>query len=164
MDIRLQFAHGLEGSPQGVKARLFAEHFDALTPEMDTRDFEACVQIHSAALREFKPDLLVGSSYGAGIAIELLQRGLWRGPTLLLAQAAVRMGKPLELPRGVPVWIAHGSADALIDIEDSRQLAKVGRTEDVRLIEVADDHSLSASVHNGELVRWVRELAAVSQR
>ena len=38
--IRVQFVHGLESSPQGNKARLFAEHFDARTPSMDTKDYE----------------------------------------------------------------------------------------------------------------------------
>ena len=39
MPERVLFIHGLEGSPQGAKARLFAEHFEASTPAMDTADF-----------------------------------------------------------------------------------------------------------------------------
>jgi hypothetical protein len=34
----------------------------------------------------------------------------------------------------------------------------------VRLIEVDDDHSLSASVASGALVEWVRELGAQLRR
>src|SRR5262245_35479117 len=102
-DLRVQFIHGLESSPQGVKAQLLSRHFTARTPAMDTRDFAASVEVQAAALREFEPHVLVGSSYGGAIAVELLQRGLWRGPTLLLAQAALRRGQPAELPVGVPV-------------------------------------------------------------
>ena len=78
--LKLQFAHGLEGSPQGTKARLFDEHFTALTPAMATGDFEGCVETQARALTTFRPDLLVGSSFGGAVVVELLQRGLWPGP------------------------------------------------------------------------------------
>src|SRR5687767_2580580 len=60
-DVRVQFVHGLESSPQGIKAQLLARHFDARTPAMDTHDFEASVAVQAAALREFDPHVLVGS-------------------------------------------------------------------------------------------------------
>ena len=86
--LRVQFVHGLEGSPRGSKARLLARHFDARTPEMDTRDFEGCVARQTEVLTEFSPDVLVGSSFGGAVAVAMLNQGLWTGPTLLLAQAA----------------------------------------------------------------------------
>lgn len=162
--LRVQFIHGLEGSPQGAKARLFAEHFDARTPAMDTRDFDACVDVHAELLRDFEPDVLVGSSFGGAVAVALLQRGLWRGPTLLLAQAALRSDLPPRLPDGVPVWLVHGLHDELIDIEESRRLASAGNPDWVRLIEVDDDHPLHQMVKSGELLDRVRELAATHPR
>jgi predicted esterase len=161
--LRVQFVHGLEGSPQGAKARLFAARFEACTPAMDTRSFEGCVRLQSETLARFRPDVLVGSSYGAAVALALLQRGGFRGPTLLLAQAAVLMGLPLELPSGVPVWLVHGTRDRLIDPEHSRRLARAGRPDEVRLIEVDDDHSLSASVESAALAGWVQELWDAAQ-
>jgi pimeloyl-ACP methyl ester carboxylesterase len=160
--LRVQFIHGLEGSPQGAKARLFARHFTALTPAMDTTNFEGCVALQRRALVSFAPDVLVGSSFGGAVALALLQRGLWRGPTLLLAQAALRLGLPARLPADVPVWLVHGTGDGLIDVEDSRRLAASGAPGWVRLIEVADDHSLRRMVETGELVSVVRALAAAA--
>ncbi len=157
-DLRVQFVHGLESSPQGVKARLLARHFTALTPEMDARDFEASVAVQSEALRVFAPQVLVGSSYGGAIAVALLQRGLWRGPTLLLAQAALRRGQPAELPAGVVVWLVHGQRDTVIDVADSRALARSGDPKRVHLIEVDDEHALHATVEDGRLVGWVEAL------
>ena len=156
---RVQFIHGLEGSPQGSKARLLAQHFDTCAPAMDTRDFEAALEVQAEALRTFRPDVLVGSSFGAALAVELLARGLWRGPTLLLAQAAVRMLDDPRLPEGVAVWLVHGTRDELIDVEESRALARSGTPELVRLFEVDDDHPLRACVADGRLIDWVRELA-----
>jgi predicted esterase len=158
--LRIQFIHGLEGSPQGAKARLLSRHFDALTPAMNTGDFEACVALQAEVLATFRPDVLVGSSFGAAVAVALLQRGLWRGATLLLAQAALRRGLRAELPDGVPVWLVHGLRDELIDIEDSRRLAAAGAPEWVVLHEVDDDHPLHETVASGRLVELVRELAA----
>jgi hypothetical protein len=156
----VQFIHGLEGSPQGSKARLLAQNFTTCTPAMNTRDFEASLEVQAEALRAFRPDVLVGSSFGAALAVELLGRGLWRGPTLLLAQAAVRMLENPRLPEGVAVWLVHGTRDELIDVEESRVLARSGAAELVRLIEVEDDHPLRACVADGRLIDWVRDLAA----
>jgi predicted esterase len=162
--LRIQFIHGLEGSPQGAKARLLARHFDTLTPAMDTSDFEACVALHADALTTFRPDVLVGSSFGAAVAVALLQRGLWRGATLLLAQAALQRGARADLPPGVPIWLVHGLRDELIDIEDSRRLAAAGAPDRVVLHEVDDDHPLHETVASGRLVELVRELAMSASR
>jgi predicted esterase len=158
-DLRVQFVHGLESSPQGVKAQLLARHFTARTPAMDTRDFEASVAVQAAELREFDPHVLVGSSYGGAIAVALLQRGIWRGPTLLLAQAALRRGQPAQLPTDVTVWLVHGSRDEIIDPADSRALARSGSPGRVHLLEVDDVHALHTTVEDGRLVAWVTALA-----
>ena len=160
---RVQLIHGLEGSPQGAKAQCLEQHFAVCTPGMNTQDFEACVQVQADALASFRPQALVGSSFGGAVALALLQQGLWAGPTLLLAQAALRLGLPAVVPAGVPVWIVHGIHDDVIDPADSLALAQHGSPELVRLIEVDDDHRLAASVANGDLVRWVMELVKLSE-
>jgi predicted esterase len=160
-EIRVQFIHGLEGSPQGSKARLLAEHFDARTPAMDTKDYRACLEVQAAALADFDPDVLVGSSFGGAVAVSLLAEGLWRGPTLLLAQAAVHYDPEARLPEGVRVWLVHGLGDTLVDPGDSRKLAATGSPELVRLLEVEDDHPLSETTSSGRLVGLVRELVSV---
>lgn len=157
--LRVQFVHGLEGSPQGSKARMLAEHFDARTPAMDTSTFQSCVETQARVLAEFEPDVLVGSSFGGAVVVALLERGLWRGPTLLLAQAALRYDDGARLPEDVTVWLVHGLADDIVDPEESRRLARTGSTERVRLIEVDDDHPLHASVAAGRLVEWVRAIS-----
>ncbi len=126
---------------------------------MDTRDFEACVELHSEALASFQPNVLVGSSFGGAVVAELLARELWCGPTLLLAQAALRRSPAQRLPPGLRVWLVHGTRDEVIDPQDSRRLAETGSADQVRLIEVDDDHSLHESIRNGMLLDCVRQLA-----
>ena len=162
MTIRVHFIHGLEGSPSGSKARLLARHFEAVTPAMDTSDFEGCVAQHAALLAAggHGPDVLAGSSFGGSGGGGAPATGpLVRDRPCSSRQAALLYGLPAELPPGVPVWIAHGSGVDLVPPEHSRRLAAAGDPAHVRLIEVDDDHSLHASVDNGSLVDWVREIA-----
>ncbi len=158
--LRVQFIHGLESSPQSTKAIVLAEHFESLTAQMQTDDFEGCIAQQHRTLKEFQPDVIVASSFGGAVAVALLQRKLWSGPTLLLAQAALRLDQPCELPRGSVIWLVHGKRDEIVDPEDSRRLAKCGSPDLVRLIEVDDDHRLKTSVLDGSLVGWVREIGA----
>ncbi len=158
--LRVLFIHGLESSPQGTKARVLAEAFDARTPAMDTGDFEACVRLQAEEISRFSPDVVVGSSFGGAVAVALLQRGLWRGPTLLLAQAAVEQGLAPTLPKGRRVWLVHGTRDDLVPMANSRMLARTGTPRLVRWIEVDDDHRLTELVSSGGLVSTVQELAA----
>ncbi len=160
--IRVQFIHGLAGTPQGAKAKLFSDHFTASTPAMNTKDFDSCIAVHEAEIAAFRPDVLVGSSFGGAVAVELLHRGAWTGPTLLLAQAAVHRGARTTLPNDRVVWVVHGTGDEVVDINDSRRLAQTGSPKLVRLIEVDDDHSLHAMVADGRLVDLVRDIATVA--
>lgn len=161
--LRVQFVHGLESSPRGTKAQLLARHFTARTPTMDTTDFAGCVARQADVLRWFRPHVLVGSSFGGAVVVELLRNGLWRGATLLLAQAALRMDPRARLPPDVRVWLVHGTADEVIDPDDSRHLAATGSPELVRLIEVVDDHRLQHTVESGRLIELVRELATAHE-
>lgn len=158
--LRVLFIHGLEGSPQGNKARTLAAHFDARTPALDTSDFEACVALCAEQVRRFEPDVVVGSSFGGAVAVALLQREQWSGPTLLLAQAALRQGLRARLPIGVPVWLVHATRDDVVPVADSRKLARSGTPGMVRLVEVEDDHALHAFTSDGRLVETVRDLGA----
>ena len=126
---------------------------------MDTGDFEGCVATQHAEIQRFAPQVVVGSSFGGAVALALLQRELWAGPTLLLAQAGLRQGLPARLPAGVPIWIVHGRGDDIVAPEDSRRLAAAGDPAWVTGLEVEDDHPLHASVATGALLEWVRGVA-----
>ena len=127
---------------------------------MDTSNFEGCIAQHANLIQTDKPDVLVGSSFGGAVLVALLQRGLWDGPSLLLAQAALKRGLTTTLPKEVPIWIVHGTGDTVVDVEDSRRLAADNSRAEVNYLELDDDHSLHASTANGALLDWVRSLAA----
>lgn len=160
--LRVQFAHGLESSAQGNKARYLARHYEACTPAMDTSDFASCVAIHATTAANFQPDLLIGSSFGGAVAVALLARDLWRGPTLLLAPAALLYDPSARLPASARVTLVHARADAIVPFEHSRILAAMGDPRRVELIPCDDDHALSTMLAAGHLPGLIAR-ALVSQ-
>lgn len=154
--LSVQFVHGLESSPSGDKARYFSIHFDAVTPAMDTSDFEGSVRVQAEQLLRHPPDVLVGSSFGGAVALALVVRGLHRGPTLLLASAHRHFGVDEKIPLGVPVLIVHGTRDTVVDIAGSRALSQTGTRGLVRLVEVDDEHRLSTLAQTDALANLVR--------
>lgn len=161
--LRVLFVHGLESSPRSSKAMFLAEHFTALTPAMDTSDFEACVALQAREITAFRPHVVVGSSFGGAVVVALLERAAWRGPTLLLAPAQRHYPVAERLPEETAVQIVHGTRDDVVAIEGSRALARTGTPELVRLVEVDDEHRLQSLVDSGRLAELVLSVYAQSR-
>ena len=162
--LRVVFIHGLEGTPQGKKPMFLREHFDTIAPAMDTSDLPAAILTQAKALVEANPDVVVGSSFGGAIAVALLEQGIWRGPTVLLAPAAQRLSIRNTLPNNVAVTIVHGTRDDIIPLEDSRALANTGTPSLVQLIEVDDDHRLQSLLDTGTLADYVKTTHARAEQ
>ena len=93
---RVLFVHGLESGPHGLKARYLAERFEhslcvampnSATAPSFVHDYEECLELQREALAAFKPDVIVGSSFGGALCLDLISRGFWRGPAVLLCPA-----------------------------------------------------------------------------
>jgi hypothetical protein len=117
-----------------------------------------CLQKQRAALLSFKPDVVVGSSWGGGIATYLLMEGAWCGPTVLLAPAGGLISRRARFPSAtkphIPpsvsyVHVVHSTLDRIVPVQDtidlvqrSLQLADKGRDfhdGDVKQGGAADD-------------------------
>ena len=46
-----------------------------------------CLKIQKLAIDEYKPDLIVSSSWGGAIAFEILKQNIWNGPMILICPA-----------------------------------------------------------------------------
>ncbi|MBK7581932.1 MAG: hypothetical protein IPI67_17210 [Myxococcales bacterium] len=162
--LRVQLIHGLEGSPTGAKSQYLARHFELSAPAMNTGDFQGSVATQAAALAVFRPDVLVGSSFGGAVAVLLLQRQLWRGPSLLLAPAVGHFGVDARIPDGVRVTVVHGRSDTICPIEWSRALTHTGTVGLVELVEVDDEHRLASLLEGEKLADLVRALGSAADR
>jgi len=154
--LRVQFVHGLESGPGSAKALYFDSRFDAVTKAMNTSDFEASIGVQLEEIQAQEPDVLVGSSFGGAFVLAILQRGLYAGPSLLLAPAYRHYAIEPRIPDGLRVLIVHGTRDDVVPIEDSRALAKTGSSGSVALVEVDDEHRLASLLEGDELAMLVR--------
>jgi len=132
------------------------------------RAFARSVQVQLRALaQEPNFDVLVGSSFGGAVAIALLQRGAWRGPTVLLCPAHERVAErawrapPAGLATlpgaGSAIIVVHGNADEIVPLEHSRRLVRGSQAE---LREVEDDHRLTKTANAEALRSWVDEASS----
>ena len=118
----------------------------------------ACFQINVTAIDSFKPDIIVGSSFGGAVCQLLLQQGVWVGPTLLLAPALRRVVDLIDMPtrqqygdvlqmNNIPkpvasatnlqkpafkIRIIHGSQDKTIPVQDSLNFVSQQLSDDAK--------------------------------
>ena len=157
MTSRQMFIHGLEGSSQGVKARLLREIF----PEMLIPDFrgsldERMVKLYSI-IRDQEGWILVGSSFGGLMAAiagcekpAQFMKLVLLAPALIWPDFAEASWQPIQ----VPVVIYHGNEDELIPFLDVQAIAqRVFLNLDFNV--VSDDHGLYRTALNLE---WKRIL------
>jgi pimeloyl-ACP methyl ester carboxylesterase len=137
------------------------------------------------AIERLQPEVLVGYSWGGGIATLCLERGVWRGPTLLLApagtmlnahagRAAPSLAACLSRADALPaVTICHGDQDAIVGVDDSVALARTTDPDRCSLVRGMDDHFLwrlagnpspSRDASNVPLVSWLVEMLVSAAR
>jgi pimeloyl-ACP methyl ester carboxylesterase len=160
--LKVQFVHGLESGPGSSKSTYLHRFFDAVTPPMDTRDFEGAVATQSLHASEFVPDVLVGSSFGGAVALAMLQRGLYGGAAVLLCPAYRHFGVEGRVPEAARVVIVHGTRDEVVPVDDSRALAATGTKALVELVIVDDEHRLATLLEADALATLVRKALIVT--
>lgn len=120
------------------------------------------VEVQRALLARGPVDVVVGSSFGGAVSLELLRGGAWTGPTVLLCPAHVliahRARRPAPSLRALSpaqaqqVVVVHGRADQVVPLAHSEAL--VAGTA-ARLIIVDDDHRLTATATATSLAAWI---------
>lgn len=139
--------------------------------------YHGCIGLQKKAIEKFKPDVVVGSSFGGAIALFLHLEGVYDGPLLLLAPAHENMARLFGrvgctiLPHVIspigPCMIVHGQRDKVVPIRSSIALAEVetsAKQANVKLISVVDNHGLSKTCKPKrfrslveEAVKWHRD-------
>ena len=154
---RFIFIHGLEGSSQGVKARLLRSMY----PDILTPDFRGSIAERMTFLQGVLADnvgwTIVGSSYGGLMAtLFACQHPEQISKLILLAPALVLLTDedyPVQ-PLSIPVIIYHGRQDQIIPLEQTRFLAEK-LFSNLVFHQVDDDHGLYQTVHE---IKWQKLL------
>jgi alpha-beta hydrolase superfamily lysophospholipase len=137
--MKVLFLHGWHSVPGGVKPSYLIQHgHEVLNPALDDDDWEVAVRIAQAEYDWHHPDVIVGSSRGGAVAMNLKSGST---PLVLLCPAWKRWGTARIVKPGT--IILHSEADDVIPIADSRELVKNSGLPEAVLVVVGTDHRLA---------------------
>lgn len=133
-----------------------------------SRSFERCVALQARQIEAHDPDILVGSSWGGAVTMELVRRGIWRGkPVILLAPAYRRVGERIGwadldvreeelrlIAARQPISLIHDPLDDTVPHEDSVRFVR-GSTIDFASVD-GGGHRLLEYLERGQLDELIR--------
>ncbi len=137
--MKILFLHGWHSVPGGVKPTYLARHgHEVLNPKLPDEDFREAVRIAQAEFDRHRPDLVVGSSRGGAVAMNLDSDG---ARLVLLCPAWKRHGTARTAKAGTVVL--HSRADDVVPFADSEELVRASGLPASALVEVGTDHRLA---------------------
>jgi len=132
--MKILFLHGWQSVPGGVKPTYLAQHgHEVINPKLPDDDFDEAVRIAQAEFDKHQPQVVVGSSRGGAVAMNIKC-----GRLVLLCPAWKKFGTATTTKPGT--LILHSRADDVVPFADSEELANSSRCA---LIEVGHDHRLA---------------------
>ena len=137
--MKILFLHGWGSTPGGVKPTFLRHNgHEVLNPPLPDEDFEAAVGIAQAYFDQHRPEVVVGSSRGGAVAMNL-DTGSTR--LVLLCPAWKRWGTATTVkPETV---ILHSEADEVVPIAESRELLQNSGLPGSALLIVGIEHRLA---------------------
>jgi hypothetical protein len=139
--MKILYLHGLYSKPGGVKPTFLRQYgYEVINPALPDDDFARSVEIAQAAYEESRPAVIVGSSRGGAVAVNIDP-----GPTplVLIAPAWRRWGTATMLKGSGRAIILHSRGDSVIPIEDSQELVRSSGRPDLALVVVGADHNMT---------------------
>jgi hypothetical protein len=169
--MKILYLHGSDSKPGGVKPTHLATHgHGVVNPALDDEDFTAALATAQGVFDAAHPDLVVGSSRGGAVAMNIATGG---APLLLLCPAWKRWGtartvKPTTI-------ILHSSQDDVVPVADSQELLTNSGLPAAALVHVGADHRLAdppalaamrwacGLLGSGESLPWLEDQSQLPQ-
>jgi len=137
--MKILYLHGWQSVPGGVKPTFLVQHgHEVINPKLPDDDFAEAVRIAQAEFDTHQPDVVVGSSRGGAVAMNI-NSGDAR--LVLLCPAWKKWGTARTV-RASTV-ILHSRADDVIPFADSEELVRNSGLPEYTLMEVGNDHRLA---------------------
>jgi hypothetical protein len=132
------FLHGWQSTPGGPEPTHLEKHgHEVLNPALPDDDFDAAVRIAQAEFDQHHPDVVVGSSRGGAVAMNI-DSGVT--PLVLLCPAWKRWGTATKVKPGTT--IIHSDNDEMVPYSDSEELAHNSGLPDDSLWDAVSDYEL----------------------
>jgi alpha-beta hydrolase superfamily lysophospholipase len=137
--VKILYLHGWNSVVGGVKPTYLKSHgHEVIEPALAHEDFGAALRTAQAAFDQHQPDIVVGSSRGGAVAVNL-KSGSAR--LVLICPAWKKWGSAQIVKPGT--LILHSRADDVVPFADSVELVANSRLPGTALIEVGRDHRLA---------------------
>lgn len=137
--MKILFLHGWQSTPGGLKPTYLKDHgHTVLNPALPDDDFDAAVRIAQAELDQGRPDVVVGSSRGGAVAMNI---NTGATPLVLLCPAWKTWGTATTVkPTTI---ILHSRADETVPFADSEELVRNSGLDESAVIVVGNEHRLA---------------------
>ncbi len=137
--MKILFLHGWHSVPGGVKpSHLTQNGHEVINPALHDDDWDEAVRTAQAEYDRHRPDVVVGSSRGGAIAMNIHSGST---PLVLLCPAWKRWGTATAVKPGS--IILHSEADDVIPFAESRELVRASGLPESALVVVGTDHRLA---------------------
>jgi alpha-beta hydrolase superfamily lysophospholipase len=149
--MKILYLHGWNSVVGGVKPTYLKSHgHEVIEPALDHEDFQAALQTAQRAFDQHQPDVVVGSSRGGAVAVNLASGS---ARLVLICPAWKKWGRATTVKPGTQ--ILHSRADDVVPFQDSLDLISKSGLPSSALIEVGQDHRLADPEPLEALVRAV---------
>jgi hypothetical protein len=137
--MKVLFLHGWNSVPGGVKPTYLKTHgHEVINPALPHEDFAEAVRIAQAEFDRHRPQVVVGSSRGGAVAMNLDCGG---AKLVLLCPAWKKYGTTRTVKPGTV--LLHSRADDVVPFGDSEELVRNSGLPASALVEVGTDHRLA---------------------
>jgi len=152
---KVLFLHGLESRPGGTKPTFLSRKgYKVFNPHLPKSSFEESIKIAQSVIDVESPDVVIGSSRGAAVAMCLNTDNCG---VILIAPAWTRFShsQNMDVLLSSDTMIVHSRHDSIVDFSDSELLSK---NSGAKLVSagachrMSDNDALEAML---DTVRWL---------
>jgi hypothetical protein len=137
--VSVLFLHGWTSVPGGKKPTYLKKHgHEVINPALPDDDFDESVRIAEAEYNQHHPDVIVGSSRGGAVAVNM---NIDETPLVLMCPAWKNWGTATTVKP--QTTILHSRQDDVIPFADSEELLANSGLPPETLVEVGNDHRLA---------------------
>ena len=157
--MRILFLHGLGSRPGGLKPTYLVQHgHEVSNPQLSDTDFLESIKIAQCEYDRFSPDVIVGSSRGGGVAVNIESKDT---PLVLLCPSwkNKRMANTVKSN----TIVLHSRQDQVIPFSESEELCANSGLSPDSIIEVGFEHRLADEQSLRAMLRACEQLAGDEQ-
>ncbi len=153
--MKILFLHGWQSIAGSTKPTFLADHgHEVFEPALPDLNFTASIRLAQDMLSTHKPDLIVGSSRGGAVAMNMDS-----GETgmVLLCPAWKLFGQATSVKKGT--IIIHSRRDEIVPFADSEELVQNSRLPASALVDIGSDHRLADPIALAALLKICEQRA-----